>query len=88
MNGLRGGGEIMKLFRTAFWLGVVVYNLPNTSPETAAPPSQVHDAQRPAANAANSRVSEKLFQDTLTPADRKLPWRGLARNHHISKRST
>jgi hypothetical protein len=34
----------MKLFRTAFWLGIVIYNLPNTGSESALPASQTMTA--------------------------------------------
>jgi hypothetical protein len=46
LNGLRGSRETMKLFRTAFWLGVVIYNLPSPASQPAAPASQLHDGQR------------------------------------------
>ena len=32
-----GAAETMKLFRTAFWLGVVIYNLPSPDSQPAAP---------------------------------------------------
>src|SRR4051812_37035838 len=62
LNGLRGSRETMKLFRTAFWLGVVIYNLPSPASQPAAPASQVHDGQRLAAKAANSRDAVKPSQ--------------------------
>jgi hypothetical protein len=86
LNGLRGSRETMKLFRTAFWLGVVIYNLPSPASQPAAPASQLHDGQRLAAKAANSRDAVKPSQDTLTSADRGAPWRGSARTRPVSKR--
>jgi hypothetical protein len=86
LNGLRGSRETMKLFRTAFWLGVVICNLPNHASQPAAPASQLPDGQRLAAKAANSRDAVKPSQDTLTSADRGAPWGGSARNRPVSKR--
>jgi len=75
----------MKLFRTAFWLGVVVCNLPAT-PKTA-PSAASHDSQQLAAKPASSRDAGYSSQDTLTPRDRGLPWHGWARSPPASKRS-
>src|SRR5262245_49576488 len=35
-----GAAKTMKLFRTAFWLGVVIYNLPSTASQPPGPDSQ------------------------------------------------
>jgi hypothetical protein len=35
-----GAAKTMKLFRTAFWLGVVIYNLPSPASQPPAPDSQ------------------------------------------------
>jgi hypothetical protein len=42
----------MKLFRLAFWLGVVIYNLPSPVSEPSAPESRVNGSQTLAAKAA------------------------------------
>jgi len=69
----------MKLFRTAFWLGIVIYNLPNTGSESALPALTDHDGQHLAAKAANSRDAVRPSQDTLAPSDREVRWRGSLR---------
>ena len=97
----------MKLFRMAFWLGVVIYNLPSSASKSTGPESQ-HGSQGLSAKAAShfclppldpcaravealtkrdepdgqnsSRDAVKPSQDTLTPADRAVPWRGLAQH--------
>ena len=83
-----GGSEIMKLFRTAFWLGVVIYNLPNSGSQSAPPASQVHDGPHLLAKAANSRDAAQSSQDILTPRDRAVSWRGSARSRSASKQSS
>jgi hypothetical protein len=51
----------MKLFRTVFWLGIVIYNLPNTSASNPArPASQPHGNQSLAAKAAGQLCSQPL----------------------------
>src|SRR5262245_58806156 len=42
----------MKLFRTAFWLGVVIYNLPSPAPQPPGPESQLNGGQGLATKAA------------------------------------
>jgi len=81
----------MKLFRTAFWLGVVIYNLPSPTSQPAAPESQVGSEGSPAQCAKNTDTHPKRggpvaqssshkaatpSNDTLAPADRVVPWRG------------
>jgi hypothetical protein len=76
----------MKLFRTAFWLGIVIYNLPNTGSESTPPASHTHEGQHLAANAANSRDAVRPSLDTLGPSDRAVRWRGsyeLARQNKL-----
>jgi hypothetical protein len=75
----------MKLFRTAFWLGVVIYYLPSPGFESAPPGSQAH-GQHLSAKAANLRDVARSPQDTLTPGDRGVTWRGSVRNRPESKR--
>jgi len=98
----------MKLFRMAFWLGVVICNLPSPGSRHATPESQLNRNQGLAAKAANqfcpqapeprasivaevpkqgephepnlSRNAMNSCQDTLTPADRAVQWRG----HRVS----
>jgi hypothetical protein len=43
----------MKLFRTAFWLGIVIYNLPNPASGPAAPEAKPNSTQRVAVKKAN-----------------------------------
>jgi hypothetical protein len=43
----------MKLFRTAFWLGVVIYNLPSPTSMPAASESRLNSSQRLAATATS-----------------------------------
>jgi hypothetical protein len=74
----------MKLFRTAFCLGVVIYYLPNPGSQSAPPGPQAH-GQHLSAKAANSRDAMRASQDTLTPGDRGVPWRGSVRNRPESK---
>jgi hypothetical protein len=83
----------MKLFRTAFWLGVVIYNLPSPGSRLAAPESLLDSQGSPAHCAKNadthpkrgdpiaqssSRKAATPSKDTLAPADRAVPWRGPA----------
>jgi hypothetical protein len=97
----------MKLFRMAFWLGVVIYNLPSTvttsngpashnasqgSVAKAAPQSclQPFESCAKTVEAPNkrgesggqsySRNPVKPPQDTLSPADRRVPWRAPAQS--------
>ena len=94
------GTRTVKLLKTAFWLGVVIYNLPSPISQSAAPATHdqgsatkatSHCSQRPAlctkTNEALSKQGEHgernssrdaVSQDTLTPADRVVPWRGWA----------
>jgi hypothetical protein len=48
----------MKILRTAFWLGVVIYNLPSPTSQSAAPASHLHGGQRMATKAANQPCSQ------------------------------
>jgi hypothetical protein len=111
-----GATRTMKLLRTAFWLGVVIYNLPSPTSQSAAPASHLHGGQGLATKAASqfcpqplalctktaealpkrgepgerdsSRDAIKFSQDTLTPADLVVPWRGLTlRTRPVAKRS-
>jgi len=38
-------GKTMKLFRTAFWLGLVIFNLPSPEAKLVVPPSQLSGSQ-------------------------------------------
>src|SRR5258708_5225473 len=49
--GCVGAARTMKLFRMAFWLGVVIYNLPSPASQPAAPESQLNGSQGLAAKA-------------------------------------
>jgi hypothetical protein len=109
-----GAAKTMKLFRTAFWLSVVIYNLPSPASQPAAPESHPNDSQGLAAKAAGrfcpqprepcAKNIEALpkrgdpvehsphevmpSHDTLTPADRAVPWHGRAlRNQPPATRS-
>jgi hypothetical protein len=95
-SGTSGAARTMKLFRTAFWLGVVIYNLPSPASMPAAFESKLNGSQGLAAKATSQfcprplefcaktggrsslRDTEMLSQDTLAPADRAVPWRGVA----------
>jgi hypothetical protein len=83
----------MKLFRTAFWVGVVIYNLPSPNSQPAAPESELGSQGSPAHCVKNadthpkrgapfahssSRNAVTPSQDTLATADRAVPWRGPA----------
>jgi hypothetical protein len=87
----------MKLFRTAFWLGVVLINLPSppAQPGRPASPAEAHRGPAVAARSQCTRMAcsgtiddaarigaarDRVLppQDTLTPADRALLWRGPA----------
>ena len=50
----------MKLFRMAFWLGVVIYNLPSPVSQSAAPESQLNGSQGLAAKAASQFCPQSL----------------------------
>jgi hypothetical protein len=49
-----GSAKTMKLFRMAFWLGVVIYNLPSPASQPAAPESQLNGSQGLTAGAVSS----------------------------------
>src|SRR5262245_23934430 len=49
---MRGAGP-MRLLRVAFWLGVVIYNLPSPASQPGAPESQLNSSQRSAARTAS-----------------------------------
>ena len=90
----------MKILKTAFWLGVVIYNLPSPISQSAAPAirdqgsatkATSHCSQRSAlcsktieALSKHGEYGERnssrdvVSQDTLTPADRVVTWRGWA----------
>jgi hypothetical protein len=78
----------MKLFRTAFWLGVVIYNLPSPDSQPAAPESALgsqgskntdtHPKRGDPAAQSSSRKAATPSRDTLAPADRAVLWRGPA----------
>ena len=83
----------MKLFRTAFWLGVVIYNLPSPyslpaapelplgsqgSPAHCAKKTDTHPKRGDPAAQSSSRKAATPSWDTLAPADRAVLWRGPA----------
>lgn len=51
--GQAGAARTMKLFRTAFWLGVVIYNLPSPTSMPAASESKLNGSQGLAAKATS-----------------------------------
>jgi hypothetical protein len=53
-SALLGAAKTMKLFRMAFWLGVVIYNLPSPASQPAAPESQLNGSQGLTAGAVSS----------------------------------
>lgn len=81
---MRGAARTLKLFRMAFWLGVVICNLPSPASRPAVPEAQLNGSRGLEAKIANSEPSrynfscsaQMLCQDTLLPADRLVPWRG------------
>jgi hypothetical protein len=64
----------MKLFRMAFWLGVVICNLPSPASRPAAPESQLNRTQGLAAKAASQFCPQPL--ETCAKIDAALPKRG------------
>jgi hypothetical protein len=103
-----GAARTMKLFRTAFWLGVVIYNLPSPVSQSGAPalaakaasqfgPKPVELCAKTVAafskrgepGGHNSlRDAGKPSQDTLTSADRMVPWCGAIQHKGpVAKRS-
>ena len=73
----------MKLFRMAFWLGVVIYNLPSPASQPAAPVSQLNGTQGLAAKAAS-----QLCPQPREPCARivePLPNRGEPGGHNSSR---
>ena len=115
-SALLGGSreDPMKLLKTAFWLGVVIYYLPSPAFQSSAPASHVHGGQGLATKAASKFCTQPLAlctktvealpkrgepgegnssrnavsQDTLTPADRAVPWHGSALHMRpVAKRS-
>jgi hypothetical protein len=70
---MRGSREAMKLFRTAFWLGVVIYNLPSPASQPAAPESRPNGGQGLAAKAVSrlcSRPRESCSKNDEALANR------------------
>src|SRR5947209_6809467 len=61
----------MKLISAAFWLGVIMYNVPSPGSQPPPPASGPHDGQRMPASAANSREPVKSSRENLTPEDRR-----------------
>jgi hypothetical protein len=78
-----GAARTMKLFRTAFWLGVVIYNLPSPASQPAPPESQLGGSQSLAAKAA-SRFCPQPRESCPKNAE-ALPNRG-GRGGHSSSR--
>ena len=55
-----GAARTMKLFRMAFWLGVVIYNLPSPASQPAAPESQLNGSQGLAIKAPGQSCPQRL----------------------------
>ena len=70
-----GAARTMKLFRMAFWLGVVIYNLPSPGSQPATPESQINGSQGFATKAASQ----------LCPQSRE-PCAKIAEGRHDSSR--
>src|SRR5262245_32425244 len=49
--------EAMKIFRTAFWLGIIIYNLPSPTSQPPAPEPQINGSRGLAAKAASQLCS-------------------------------
>jgi hypothetical protein len=97
-----GAARTMKLLKTAFWLGVVIYYLPSPASQSGAPASGQGSATKAASQfctqplalckrgESGKRNSSRnaVSQDTLTSPDRAVPWRGSAlRIRPVAKRS-
>jgi hypothetical protein len=91
---MRGAARTLKLFRMAFWLGVVICNLPSPASRPAVPESQLSGSRGLEAKIVHGEPSkynfscstQKLCQDTLLPADRLVPWRGAGSSGSSSPR--
>jgi len=92
----------MKLLKTALWLGVVIYYLPSPASQSGAPASGQGLATKAASQFCTQPLAlckrgepgernssrNAVSQDTLTSADRAVPWRGSAlRIRPVAKRS-
>ena len=75
----------MKLFRTAFWLGVVIYNLPSPASQPAAPESRPNGGQGLAAKAVSRLCSRP--RESCSKNNEALANRG-DRGGHSSSRDT
>jgi hypothetical protein len=64
----------MKLLKTAFWLGVVIYYLPSPASQSGAPASHIHGGQGLATKAASQFCAQPLALCTKTVE--ALPKRG------------
>ena len=87
-----GAARTMKLLKTVFWLGVVIYYLPSPASQSGAPASVQGSATKvasqfctqPLALCKRGEPGERnssrnaVSQDTLTSPDRAVPWRGSA----------
>ena len=73
----------MKLFRMAFWLGVVICNLPSPASRPAAPESQLNRSQGLAAQAASQFCPQPL--ETCARIDAVLSKRGELRGPNFSR---
>jgi hypothetical protein len=83
--GCAGAARTMKLFRTAFWLGVVIYNLPSPASQPAAPESRPNGGQGLAAKAVSRLCSRP--RESCSKNDEALANRG-DRGGHSSSRDT
>src|SRR5262245_16186758 len=76
----------MKLFRTAFWLGVVIYNLPSPASQPPAFELQLNGGQGLATKAA-SRPCPRL-RESCPKNDEAFPNRGDCGAHSSSREAT
>jgi hypothetical protein len=73
----------MKLFRMAFWLGVVIYNLPSPTSQSPALESQLNGSQGLAAKAASQFCPQPL--EPCANVVEALPKRGEPAKHISSR---
>ncbi len=78
-----GAARIMKLLRTAFWLGIVIYNLPSPTSQSATPASHVHGDQGLATKEASQPCPQPLALCVKTVE--ALPKRGEPGERHSSR---
>jgi hypothetical protein len=75
----------MRLLRTAFWMGITIYCLPNTNSQPTAPQSSLSSSQCNFDNAANTGRLCAWESENDTDQPRVVVKRGEQREHSSSR---